>query len=88
MGNDELSARLTYYRERGEREIATAQDVVTRHSGENILALVAALEAALKLADRARGVHWGGRYLGWDLDPADLREAITAALTGEPVPRT
>lgn len=48
-----VAATLAYYRERGERESAAARDVVTRHSGENILTLVAAIEAALKLADEA-----------------------------------
>jgi hypothetical protein len=49
MSDDEPAAILAYYRKRGEREIAAARDVVTRHSGENVLILVAAVEAALNL---------------------------------------
>jgi len=46
-------------------------------------AFLRALDAVLKLTGEARGVHWGGLYLGWDLDPAEVREAITEALAGK-----
>lgn len=61
----ELERKLAYYKERGEREVAAARDVVTRHSGENILALVAAVEAVLKdHGDEPPAPGWyaAGRY--------------------------
>ena len=45
--------------------------------------LLAAVEAVLKLAHSAEPAYWGARRLGWTLDPAKVREAITRELTGK-----
>ena len=63
----------------------------TRRAAErDIPRLVAALEAVLKLADSARSVCEeyevdtdSFRATAWTLDPAKLREAVTAALAKE-----
>jgi hypothetical protein len=84
-----LAARLAYYKERGERERAAAHDVVTRHSGENILTLVAALEAVLALhvqaviEDMPDPFHYCKTCSGHPAWPCPEVRAITSALTGE-----
>jgi hypothetical protein len=76
----ELTAALDEIRDRHAARIKNAPGLGAYPADAE--RLLAAAEAVLKLADSARGVHWGGRYLGWDLDPAKVREAITRALDG------
>jgi len=84
---DDLAARLAYYKARGERELAAAHDVVTRHSGENILALVGAVEAVLELhapLDRGAGPQCAGcaTHVTFTRWPCKTVEAIRTALEG------
>lgn len=57
--------------------------------GRDVSRLLVAVEAALKAVDEAEevrdysGPETHGRLVGWDLDPAKLREAISSALTGK-----
>jgi hypothetical protein len=59
---------------------------LARHSRD----LLAAVEAALKLADEALPVDrdYGGEPIWWNLTPDEIREAITREITGTPETRS
>lgn len=89
MPDADLSATLAGIRENDERVIALcdmAPAVVRQLAEHDVPLLLAALEAVLKLADEAGPTvtDWPDeRHIyGWTLDPAKVREAITAELTG------
>ena len=84
---------LEYIREGAESEITHPDDECGVKAGgsctaHGALLTVAALEAVLKLAGDSTVMthgHAPGRQgpIAWTLDPADVREAITTALTGK-----
>jgi len=85
---DDPSSLLSGIRERYVR--ASAQSGAAARgdyikSAADVPRLLAAVDAALKLADEAEPVErdYGGEPIWWSLSPAELRAAITAALTGE-----
>lgn len=79
---DELVNRVTAV---GVPEFNAAQDRLA----ERTPPLLTALEAVLAQVDQAKevrdysGYETGGRLVGWNLNPAKLREAISAALMEE-----
>lgn len=77
---DSLSAELARIRERYE-EIERGN---TSTAPRTSLRLLAAVEAALKLADEAEPVDrdYGGEPIWWSLQPAEIREAILRELSG------
>lgn len=91
---DSLAAALAGIRGRS-ADVATAfatgrgGNAAARESAPDVPRLLAAVEAALRLADRAKPVTWwNGTHSAraWTLDPDELREAITRALLGEETP--
>ena len=89
---DDLTATLDQIRERARVAGEDQQDGVALWIGalgasqEDVPLLLKAIEAVLKLADEAQGVRdysgyeTNGRLVGWNLNPAKVREAITAEL--------
>jgi len=77
---DAIARKLDYMRpDIEEPGSSPAARLIARHAAS----LLAAVEAALKLADEAEPVarDYGGEPIWWSLTPAELRAAITAALT-------
>jgi hypothetical protein len=88
---DPVAAILAAIKERNEQYITTL--ALTEHTASglpcgDVRRLVAAVEAVLKLADKGYQMESHGQPMPWwDIDPTELREAITAALTGEEADR-
>jgi hypothetical protein len=88
---DTLTGALEKIRERYRTSFTTLPGFTTSpgtpwahvNSADDVPLLVAAVEAVLKLADDAglMSIDAAGAACAWDLDPAEVREAITAALT-------
>jgi hypothetical protein len=82
---DDLAARTNWDDPASVSEFNAAQDKLAAR----VPLLLDAVEAVLKLADEAEPWGWKPGERGiripvrWDLDPAKVREAITAALTGK-----
>ena len=84
----DLTATLAGIRERAEKArtapaLSKARDLAFIYSAQDIPRLLAAVDAVLKLAASGRRIQFINGEQWWDLDPAEVRGAITRKLTGE-----